>query len=136
MNIALYKIADTMMVPLTVTGKEISGEALMDFQGADPAMKLSFTVKAKKLFDYQQTGVLFHVRRNLYVLVAHNDAHGASSLFIIDAAKCEADGVGTKPEMLMGSKLNLRETVDQFGKAIVKAYARRAQGTWEPMKLN
>jgi hypothetical protein len=32
-------------------------------------------------------------------------------------------------------KRNLRETVDLFGKSIIRAYARRNQGKWEQFKV-
>lgn len=135
MSVALYKITDTFQVPLTVSGKDVAGHLNINFNGSENSLSLPMTIKAKKMFAYQQTGVLFHIHGKLWTLVAYNDEYGASSMFMIDASKCEADGVGISPERIMGTKLNLRETVDLFGKSIVRAYARRNQGKWEQFKV-
>lgn len=136
MSVALYKITDIMKVPLTVSDKDVSGVAQMHFNASQSSMSLPLTVTAKKMFSFQQTGVLFHVQGKLWVLVAYNSDYAASSLFVIDASKCEADGVGISPERLMGSKLTLRETIDLFGPAVVRAYAMRNGAQWEQFKIH
>jgi len=137
---SLYKIADSLMVELTVLDGVVSGSQEVEVSTDIPDLKFKLTIKAKKMFSYTQTGVLFHVVGNLYVLVAHNpDVHnpegGVSSAYLVDGSKCEDGGIMTPPEKLVARKLSLRETVDNLGAAIVASYFRKNAGAWSPLAL-
>ena len=134
-DISLCKLADALMVPLHVINGDVSGQTNVKMRTKIDGLRLPFKFKAKKMFSYGQTGVLFHIAGNLYIMVAHNPAENTSSAFVIDAAKCEDGGVGTKPEKLIARKSNLGEAVHNMGSAIVAAFYRKQSMHWAPLKL-
>lgn len=136
-SVAMYKIADTMQVPLHGTGtKDFGGSQKFHFNGEQSSFSLPFTVAARKMFSNQQTGVLFHVMGDLWTLVAYNDEHQAASLFFIDASRCEDAAGYYTPTDALHAKMTLRETIQHLGVAVVKAYARRHGAKWEPLKIS
>lgn len=133
MSVGLYKITDVMQVPLKLDGQNVSGEMQMHFNGALNSLSLPFTIRARKLYNNEQQGVLYHIKKNLWVLVAYNTLHGATSLFVIDSSRLPIPGVLT--EAFIDNTNTLKETVVGLGDALVKAFARRDRGEWEEFKV-
>ena len=134
-QMCFYKIADALMVPLTVNEGEVSGSCHTMMKTSIEGLKLPFTFKAQKMFNYEQVGVLFFVAGDLYILVAHNYEGQASSAFLIDASKCEDGGVKTRPESLVAKRSNLGEAVHNLGKSIVASFYRKTSSNWAPLTL-
>lgn len=136
----LDRIADAMQVPLVYNSAvvpPISGFRKAMYSPL-PGLDIPFTIRAEKLFHYDQTGVIFHVLGNLWALVAHYEKTNSTTVFLIDQSKMgsvvETEGVAPTPDKVIQPKSNLKEAVDTLRPAIVKSFIWKG-GAWTKLPL-
>lgn len=129
-QMSLYKIADATQIPLTLTDGVISGAAKIRVELA-VGLSIPLQMTAIKIFqDGNHVGVLFHVRKDFYVIVAHYQAKGAVSMFFVDKSKLKQGS----PENIIGKNMGLKAVVDALSTSVVQAHYYQ-NGSWKKMVL-
>ena len=137
----LERIADTMQVPLTYDQKVVpplAGSRRASYAPL-PGLTIPFTIRAEKLFHFDQTGVVFHVLGNLWALVAHYEKTNSTTVFLIDQIKMSLvadveEGARLTPDKVIQHKFNLKEAVDMLRPAIVQSFIYKS-GVWAKLPL-
>jgi hypothetical protein len=137
MDLSMNHISDALQVPLSRIKTKIEGEAHFNIPLALPGLLLPLNIKAVGSINNEQLGVLFLIKGDLYILVAHNPTTtpGAVSAFLIDAKQVTIDGKPVSPEQVLTPKMNLRKAVKAFGKGVVRSFYAQPGGSWEVLKV-
>lgn len=133
LNTSLNYIADACQMPLEYLNGAVTGEVKGTYSPL-PGLTLPLDMKARKFFYHTQAGLILHVTGHLFLMVAHYEKTNTVSAFLIDGSAVELDGVMAPPELVVTSKMTLREVVDSLRSGIVKSFVWSKQ-KWSPMTL-
>lgn len=137
----LDRIADAMQTPLVYDSNinpSISGRVKGHYAPL-PGLDIAFTVRAEKLFYFEQCGVVFHVLGNLWMLVGHYEKTSSTTAFLIDQAKMttvssDEQAISMPPTSFIQPRFSLKDAVDTLRPAIVKSYIFKG-GAWSLLPL-
>lgn len=133
-GMALDRIADVTKVALNYDNGDIKGLRIGTYR-AMPGLDLPIVMTAKKMFSNEQTGVLFQVSEDLWMLVAHYGRTMATTSYLIDASKCKGRStLGDTPDFLLLKRDTLRKAVEELRSAILKSFIWKDR-QWHPMEL-
>lgn len=132
-DLSLYKLSDMLQVPLSYTKGKLVGEVVGKLL-TSVGLVLPLHVKALKLFSSDQTGAVFHILGDLYVVASHYPKMGGLSLFIVDNAKLIERVQCSNPADLITSSMGLKEVMDALRPGIVGAFHYNKQ-EWKKLTL-
>lgn len=131
LEMSLYKIADAIQIPLQCKGNTViaSGRLRVMLQ---PGLEIPLVINAVKLFQGTHVGVVFHIRGDLYLIVAHYQKSSVVSAFLVDQSKV----VGGLATPMIRNDMGLKEVIDTLGKGVVRSlYYKKDATAWLPLKL-
>lgn len=132
LDLSLYKLADTLQIPLSVSNGKILGSQKMTWKTL--GMEIPITLKAEKMYAGEQVGVLFHVLGDLHIIVSHFPKTGTVSIYMVDGSKTNMDGVKCPPEKLISKTMVIKEVMAGMVGAVVCALYWK-QGEWKTLTL-
>lgn len=132
-ELSMYKLADLMQMALKVESGKVSGKTKARVT-LNCGLIIPVTVKAIKMFAADQTGVLFHVMADLYIIASHYPKTGGLGAYVLDASGLQMDGVKAPPEMFISSKMNVGEVVTAVRSGIKAAFHYKS-GKWNSLTL-
>lgn len=131
-DLSLYKLADMLQVPLKYANGKLVGEVVGTLL-TSVGLVIPLHIKALKLFSSDQTGVIFHIMGDLFVVAAHYPKLGGLSLFLIDGSKV-SEGPKSDPSELISKGMGLKEVMDALRPGIVGAFHYNKQ-EWKKLTL-
>lgn len=132
-ELALYKLADTLGMPLKVEEGKLSGESTLQWE-MPSGEALEFPLQVDKGFFAEQVGAIIHVLGDLYLMASYYPKTLSMSVFLIDRSRIIVDGVVAPPSMVVSKTMDLRSVMAMIGSAVVKGYYWK-NGKWSQLAL-
>lgn len=127
-SLSLFKISDTLQMPIDYDGKTVSGECAGEWTSIS-GLKIPVKLTATIIFFSSQVGVIVHIVGNLYVMISHNIERNGLSAHIIDKRKLEGKKLSE-----ISRRMNLREVVAFLGSSIIKSFS-HSGSSWSVLTL-
>lgn len=133
LELAAYKLADTLGMTLEFEANQSSGEGELTWE-VSAGQELKFPLRLDKAFFGEQIGAIIHVLGDLYLMASYFPKTASMSFYVIDGSKLLLDGVVSPPRMFVSKTMDLRSVMAVIGKAVVKGYYWK-NNEWKPLAL-